>query len=96
MENSLHVTKVSVYPHKTPKGNTVATVSIHLNDAIALTGLRIVKGSNGLFVSYPCDPSYQGEDYKSLFYPLTKELRDYIENTIIAKYHEIQLPKVMA
>jgi len=51
-----------------------------------LTGLRVYNGTNGLFVSYPNDPRYKGEDYKQLFYPVTKELRDLVETAILKEY----------
>jgi stage V sporulation protein G len=37
----------------------------------------------------PNDPGYKGDDYRSLFYPLTEELRDHIEAEVLAKYTEV-------
>lgn len=85
---TLQITSCQVFPIKTPLGKTCGFARAVLNEQIQLTGLRIVDGANGLFVSYPNDPSYKGEDYKSLFYPLTRELRDHIESVILSKYEE--------
>ena len=87
--NSMQVTSCHVFPLREPMAKTNAFARITLNDSMQLTGLRIVDGSNGLFVLYPNDPSYKGEDYRSLFYPITRELRDHIEQTVIQQYHKV-------
>ena len=87
--NGITVTSVQVYVLKEPMGKTRAMARIVLNDAFQLTGLRVVDRANGLFVSYPNDPMYKGEDYRSLFYPVTKDLRDHIEEVVLAKFQEM-------
>jgi stage V sporulation protein G len=84
---TLVVTSIQVYPLREPMGKTRAICRVVLNDQMQLTGLRVVDGANGLFVAYPNDPGYKGEDYRSLFYPVTKELRDTIEAEVLAEYH---------
>jgi len=85
---TLEITNVQTFPLTEPLGKTKGFARVVLNDQIQLTGLRIVDGVNGLFVAYPNDPSHKGETYKSIFYPLTRELRDHIETVVIAKYNE--------
>lgn len=63
-----------------------ATAKVLLNDELQLTGLRIYEGVKGLFVVYPEDTSYKGEDYRQIFYPVKRELRDYIEMACIERY----------
>lgn len=82
------ITNVQVYPLKEMVGKTRAMVRVVLSDQLQLTGMRVVDGSNGLFVSYPNDPSHKGDDFKSLFYPVTKELRDHIETAVLARYQD--------
>lgn len=86
--NSLIVSNCQVFPLKEALGKTKALARVVLNDQLQLTGLRIIEGSNGLFVSYPNDPGYKGEDYRSLFYPITKELREHVESVVLAKFNE--------
>ena len=57
-----------------------------LNDQMVIRGLRVMDGVNGLFVSYPLDPFYKGEDFKSICNPITRQLREHIENCILEKY----------
>jgi len=85
----LTCTSVQVYPVKEPFGKTKAMSRVTLNDQLQLTGLRVVDGVNGFFVSYPLDPNYKGEDYHSIFYPLHKELREHIEQCVLEKFQEM-------
>lgn len=89
---TLQVTHVQVFPLKEALGKTKALARVILSEQLQLTGLRVVDGSNGPFVSYPNGPSYKGEDYRSLFYPLTRELRDHIEEIVLKKYEEALQP----
>jgi stage V sporulation protein G len=43
-------------------------------------------GENGMFVGYPNDPFYKGEDYRSICLPITRQLREHIENCVLEKY----------
>lgn len=83
------VTGIQVYPLKETVGKTRAMVRVVLGDQLQLTGMRIVDGANGLFVAYPNDPGYKGDDYRSLFYPVTKELREHVEQMVLAKFQEV-------
>jgi stage V sporulation protein G len=84
----LTVTTVQVFPLKESLGKTKAIARAVINEQLQLTGLRVVDGAHGLFVSYPNDPSHKGEDYRSIFYPLTKELREHVEHCVLEKYQE--------
>jgi stage V sporulation protein G len=85
----LTCTNVQVYPFKESSGKTKAYARATINDQLQLTGLRIVDGANGFFVSYPLDPRQKDEDYRSVYYPLNKELREHIEQCVLEKYQEV-------
>ena len=97
MENTEHttafdclaVTQVQVYPFKEgpSMGKMLAKASIVLNDQLQVRGLRIMEGENGLFVGYPNDPFYKGDDFRSVCFPMTRQLREHIENCVLEKYH---------
>ena len=85
----LKITQVQVNPINEPKGKLRGFARICLNDQLQLTSLRIYEGTRGLFVSFPNDPSYKGDDYKQLFYPVSKEFREHIDQVVLAEYeHE--------
>ena len=97
MENTEHttafdclaVTQVQVYPFKEgpSMGHMVGMASVILNDQLQVRGLRIMEGVNGLYVAYPHDPFCKGEDFRSVCFPMTRQLREHIENCVLEKYH---------
>lgn len=87
-KSTLKVTFVQIAMVNAPTGKTKALARVQLNDALQLTGLRVVEGCNGMFVAYPNDPGYKGDDYRSIFYPLTTDLREEIECAVLTKYQE--------
>ena len=84
----LAVTSVQVYPFKEGPftGKMLAMASIVLNDQLQVHGLRIMEGENGLFVGYPNEPTYTREDLRSVRLPMTRQLREHIENWVLEKY----------
>lgn len=83
------VTDIKIFPFKdTGIGHIRALVNIILNDAIMIRSLRIMKYDNGLYLSYPVDPSFNGMDYHSMIVPITREVREYIENEVIKQYQK--------
>ncbi|SHK28022.1 DNA-binding protein SpoVG, cell septation regulator [Fibrobacter sp. UWOV1] len=86
----LAVTSVQVYPFKEGPslGHIKGLATIVLNDQIQIRGLRVMDGENGLFVAYPTDPFFKGESFRSIFNPLTRQLRDHIENCVLEKYNQ--------
>ena len=84
----LAVTNVQVFPFKDGPGlgHMKALVQIVLNDQLVIRGLRVMEGEYGLFVSYPSDPFYKGEDLRSVCNPITRQLREHIENCVLEKY----------
>lgn len=89
----LRVTQVKVFPfNEGPSmGHIKALATVVLNDQLHLRGLKVMDGKNGLFVGYPVDPFYKGEEYRSIFSPITRELRDEIETKVLEEYmYEIE------
>ncbi len=90
-DDCLRVTHVTVYPFKLSvdkSSHTRGVAEIVLNDQLIVRGLRVMDGVNGLFVSYPNDPFYKGEDYRSIVCPITKQLLRVIEKVVLTKYQE--------
>lgn len=87
----LAVTNVQVFPFKggASLGHMKAMARIVLNDQFVVQGLRVMEGENGLFVGYPPDNFYKGEDYRSQCFPVTRQLREHIENCVLEKYQEL-------
>lgn len=63
-----------------------AFVDISLGGVI-VKGLRIVNGSNGLFVSMPRHQGKDGRWYNTV-YPSTKEIQKQLSDAVLAAYGE--------
>ena len=88
--SAMQVTDCKVFPfHEGPSlGNVKAIASVIFNDQFMLRGLRVMNGENGLFVSYPIDPFFKGEDFRTLCNPITRDLREHVENAVLEKYNQ--------
>ncbi len=84
----LAVTQVQVFPFKDSVnlGHLKAMAQIVLNDQLVIRELRVMDGLNGLFVSYPLDPFFKGDEFRSMCNPITRQLREHIENCVLEKY----------
>lgn len=78
--------KVNPYEKKALRG----FASITIDDEFVVTGLRILSGKKGLFVSMPSQEGRDGEYYDTCF-PLNKETREYISNEVLAAYEALDL-----
>ena len=84
----LAVTSVQVFPFKDAVnlGHMKGYAQVIINDQLVIRGLRIMDGENGLFVGYPIDPFYKSDDCRSICFPITRQLREHIENCVLEKY----------
>lgn len=84
----LAVTAVQVFPFRDGPslGHIKGLAQVVLNDQFLVRGLRIMEGENGLFVGYPVDPFFKGEEYRTVCNPITRQLKEHIENCVLEKY----------
>lgn len=89
--NCLVVTAIEVYlrDERTSHNFLKGYVTIVLNNQFIVRGLRIFEGENGLFVRYPQSAFPKGADYLVVCNPLTRQLREHIEDVVIRKYREV-------
>lgn len=88
---TIDVTEVQVYPFKKDCGfatqqHVLGIATVVLNDQFLVRSIRIMDGPNGLYVAYPLDPLFKGEEPRAACFPMHRELRERIENRILAKY----------
>ena len=86
----LAVTDVQVFHFKDGinMGHIKGLANVVLNDQLQIRGLRVMEGENGLYVGFPNDPFYRGEELRSVVCPITRQLREHIENCVLKKYME--------
>ena len=69
-----------------PSDSIKGTASVNINGAFAVRGIKIIEGSNGLFVSMP---SYKvGNEYKDICFPITQECRKQLHEAVIGAYEQ--------
>lgn len=68
---------------------TKAFCDLLILDTFLVKGLRVVEGSDGLFVSMPREQGRDGKWYDT-FYPVSKEMRKGLEELVLEGYNESQ------
>lgn len=84
----LAITSVKVFPFRegAKVDNTLGLATVVLNDQLVIRGMRIMDGINGMFVAYPTSPFGNDEDLHSIVFPMTRALREHIENCVLEQY----------
>ena len=84
------VTGIAVYPFEAKDNPTVAFVNVTILDKLVLKGIRVVDGSKGLFIAFPQTKrkAKKGgkDEYFDIFFPITKEFREELTESILAVY----------
>lgn len=84
------ITNISVYTLNDANSKTVALATVTISDCLVLTGLRIVKGKKGMFVSMPqrklSKPDKNGNEYADIFFPITHDFREELNNAVLDAY----------
>lgn len=82
--NSLTITSTKILPIDNGIGGCCAIAQVVINDAIKLTGIKLIKNNEKRYISYPRNMS--NKQKKSYFYPLNSEVGDMIADRLWADY----------
>jgi len=88
----MNITEVKIY--KLQDSKTLALASITIDNEFVVTGLRVLNGQNGLWVSMPSRKNKEGtvnkdgspKLYSDVCFPITREARQNIIDLVLAKY----------
>ena len=84
------ITNVSIYTLNDSNSKTVALATVTIADCLVLTGLKIVNGKKGMFVSMPqrklSKPDKNGNEYADIFFPVTHDFREELNDAIMDEY----------
>ncbi len=69
------------------KDSLRAMATVKVLDAMYLTGIRVIEGKNGLFISMPSKKSPAGE-YQDIYFPASKAMRDELQTLVLAAYKQ--------
>ncbi len=82
----MEVTDVRVFPVDEEK--LKAFVSVIFDDCFVVSDIKIINGSNGLFISMPSKKRKNGT-FRDIAHPLNNETRRMIEQKILDRYHQV-------
>jgi len=82
----VEITQIRVFPVQEDK--LKAFVSIILDSCFVVSDIRVIQGTNGLFVSMPSKKRKNGT-FRDIAHPLNSETRRRFEEQIIARYREV-------
>ncbi len=82
----MNITEVRVFPIH-DKDKLRAFVSIVIDSCFIVTDIKIIKGTNGLFLSMPGKLGKDGK-FRDIAHPLDAETRKLIEDKVFSRYHE--------
>lgn len=79
--------KITVRKYESANSNTKAFIELKLDEVLIVKGLSLVKGKNGLFLSFPSSKGKDKKYYNSV-YSLDKDWKAQLEEACIKKYNE--------
>ena len=83
---SLELTDLTIHPTKFVESKTRALCTATFNHALTVTGIRIIQGIKGIFVSFPKSNMKGTDKPRPIVYPSSKEFKKAIESRILATY----------
>ncbi len=84
----MKITEVKVFPVNEERLKAYVTITI--DDVFVVRDLKIIKGTDGLFVAMPSKKRKDGQ-FKDIAHPLNQETRTEIENAVFDAYErEVQ------
>jgi DNA-binding cell septation regulator SpoVG len=89
--NGIEITEVRVHPVKKTgaSGSLEAFARVVLNGQLCINSIKVVRGKNGPFVSYPGEYNRKEEKGYQFFYPITKPLQAYLSERILQQWKTV-------
>lgn len=69
------------------EGKMKAVVSVTFDNVFVVHDIKVIEGKEKLFAAMPSRKSVDGT-YRDIVHPITTEMRDELQNAILAKYEE--------
>lgn len=82
----MEITEVAVAP--VDESKLRAYVNITIDNCFMIRGLKVIRGSTGLFVAMPNKKGKNGL-FRDVAHPLNAETRKIIEDLVLEKYYEV-------
>jgi stage V sporulation protein G len=63
-----------------------AMASCLVSNAVMITGIRVVEGKNGLFISMPQKKNAKTGDFSDIAFPISKEMREELSRSVLDEF----------
>lgn len=83
----MNITEVRINKVTSDKTKTKAFANVTFDGTFVVTGISVIEGKNGLFVSMP-QTIGKDKKYYDTCYPLTKEFRETLSNKVLEEYNK--------
>jgi len=83
----VEITRVEIRPMK-DEGNLKSFCSVVFDDVFIIHSVKVIEGSNGLFVAMPSREVGDGE-YRDTAHPIDNDFRLKLEEQVLEKYREV-------
>ena len=81
----MNITEVRVRLVKKDDSKLKAVASITIDDCFVIHDIKVIKGTEGLFISMPSRKTPEGE-FKDIVHPINTETREKISKQVIEAY----------
>lgn len=82
------ISNIRIFPIHNKKSNCRAMVSVTLANVFCISGIKIMDGSKGLFVTMPSAKNKKDE-WHDICYPITKEFRKVMSDSILNEFEAL-------
>ena len=82
----MNITDVRIRLAQKEDSKLKAIVSITIDDCFVVHDIKIIEGTDSLFIAMPSKRTGEGE-YKDIAHPLNTETREMMKNTILSAYN---------
>jgi len=88
MGNTISVTEIKVFPFEEclSLGHLRGIATVVINGAVRIRGIRILEDVGGLFIGFPADPFYKGEDSRYVVECVTEDAKKVIKDAVLEQY----------
>lgn len=85
---NIHVTPVN-------KDRLRAIAGVKVAEAMYITGIRVVEGSKGLFISMPSRKDTKTREYQDVAFPASREVREELQRVVLEEYAKLATPETV-
>lgn len=85
----MNITDIRIRTVKKDDSKLKAVASITIDDCFVVHDIKIIEGTDGLFIAMPSRKTAENE-YKDIAHPINTETREILKNLVLSAYEKEQ------